>query len=192
MGVRRTLQLHSPQPHANLAACSLHILHHNLRTYTCCITLFFILAAVYYHSQHQSVPYSTMSDSSWHFEAQRGFFSHDNDPETWKFIAVTQPSLGLLGRSYPSDDEYWAKQGGSPGDPAHSKWPRFQHYLTYLNAKNPGQEKYKMLYIVRHGQGVHNVVKEEVGRDEWNVCPAHHRQLNRSLIRLAILGKSLR
>ncbi|KAH3949708.1 hypothetical protein HBH53_085690 [Parastagonospora nodorum] len=109
-----------------------------------------------------------MSDSSWHFEAQRGFFSHDNDPETWKFRAFTQPSLGLLGRSYPTDDEYWAKQGGSPGDPAHSKWPRFQHYLTYLNAKNSGQEKYKMLYIVRHGQGVHNVVEEEVGRDEWN------------------------
>lgn len=49
-----------------------------------------------------------------------------------------------------------------------------------------------MLYIVRHGEGVHNVVEAEVGRDEWNVCSPHHRRYNRSLIRLAILGQSPR
>jgi hypothetical protein len=110
-----------------------------------------------------------MSKTSWHFAAQRGFFTHDDDPESWEFRATTQPSLGLRERSYPSDDEFWAGQGSSHGELSHTQWSRFQYYITALNARNPKNEQYKILYVVRHGQGTHNVKETEVGREEWNV-----------------------
>jgi hypothetical protein len=110
-----------------------------------------------------------MSNSTWQFRAQRGFFSHDNDPESWDFRATTQPGLGLLERSYPSDDAFWTERSEPCGDLADSQWPRLQYYINSLNTKNLGKEQYKLFYIVRHGQGVHNVKEAEVGREEWNV-----------------------
>lgn len=38
------------------------------------------------------------------YSAQRGFFSHDDDPESWDFKATTRAKLGLLERLYPTDD----------------------------------------------------------------------------------------
>jgi hypothetical protein len=110
-----------------------------------------------------------MSKSSWHFAAQRGFFTHDDDPASWEYRATTQPSLGLRERSYPTDDAFWAGQGRAPGILGEINWPRFQHYIKHLNSQNPKSEQYKILFVVRHGQATHNVKKAEVGREEWRV-----------------------
>jgi hypothetical protein len=155
-----------------------------------------ILAAFFaiIYSSYQSifsVTFATMSKSSWHFAAQRGFFTHDDDPASWDFRATTQPSLGLRERSYPTDDDFWAGQGRAPGELGETKWPRFQHYIKHLNSQNPKTDQYKILFVVRHGQGIHNVKETEVGRDEWNVStPVHASTYNAVLTPAEILGKA--
>lgn len=48
-------------------------------------------------------------------------------------------------------------------------WQRFMRHVQHLNKEDLDNKQYKMFYVVRHGQGLHDVKKEEVGRDEWNV-----------------------
>ncbi|KAJ8106123.1 hypothetical protein OPT61_g9748 [Boeremia exigua] len=97
------------------------------------------------------------------YTAQRGFFSHDDDPESWDFRAVTRVDLGLLNRSYPTDsliDESYAQIEST-------QWQRFKQYLEHLNA-NDSTKHYKLLYLIRHGEGFHNVKEKEIGRAEWD------------------------
>jgi hypothetical protein len=42
----------------------------------------------------------------WLFTAQRGFFSHHDEPKSWNFRATTRPSLGFLERRFSSDDDF--------------------------------------------------------------------------------------
>jgi hypothetical protein len=140
-------------------------------THSRCIAISIALLAVIYsfYPRHTfSTVTATMSSLPWQFAAQRSFFTHDDDPESWEFRATTQPSLGLRSRSYPTDDMEIG-QGGLNGHLSDTQWSRFQSYIHYLNAQHPETERYKLLYIIRHGQGVHNVKETEVGREEWNV-----------------------
>jgi hypothetical protein len=138
------------------------------QTYRIAIALVVALSSGLYNYQQRLVPgpttNSTMSEATWHFTAQRGFFSHDDDPASWEFRATTRPSLGLLERSYPTDNN-------SQEGVAQDQWSRFQHYIKSLNNEDPENKRYKLLYLIRHGQGVHNVKETEVGREEWNVRP---------------------
>ncbi|KAF2867154.1 histidine phosphatase superfamily [Massariosphaeria phaeospora] len=109
-----------------------------------------------------------MSASAWSFEAQRGYFSHDHDPESWDFRATTLPSLGLLERNYPTDDNLWAEEGQASEDVNHNQWSRFLRFILHLNEEGSGDKRYKLFIIIRHGQGLHNVKEAEVGREEWN------------------------
>lgn len=109
----------------------------------------------------------TMPQPGWQFSAQRGFFTHDNDIADWKFRATTQPSLGLVDRPYPTDED--SNVGATRDSSSCAQWERFQAYIKSLNNENLENKQYKLFYIVRHGQGVHNVKETEVGRDEWNV-----------------------
>lgn len=52
-----------------------------------------------------------------------------------------------------------------------TQWQRFAQHLRYLN-KNTENKQYKLLYLVRHGEGLHNVKEKEIGRAEWNVSIA--------------------
>lgn len=69
----------------------------------------------------------------------------------------TQPNLGLLGQKYESD---------SPDNGDSSQWERFVGYLTHLNETSSDDTWYKLIYLVRHGTGVHNEVMKAVG-DDW-------------------------
>lgn len=129
-----------------------------------------ILLALGYKAQQRlrTTNIVIMPEPKWQFSAQRGFFTHDNDIADWKFRATTQPSLGLVNRPYPTDED---PNGDATRDPSsRAQWARFQAYIKSLNNESPGNKQYKLFYIVRHGQGVHNVKETEVGRDEWNVC----------------------
>jgi hypothetical protein len=137
---------------------------------TLLITLFGILLAVLYHYWLLCAPTThTMSVAEWKFEAQYGYFSHDHDPESWQFRATTLPSLGLLERKYEIDGDSGAEEGLISGNVTRTQWNRFQRFIQHLNMQDPANKRYKLLYIIRHGQGVHNVKEEEVGRDDWNV-----------------------
>lgn len=124
------------------------------------ITIFVLFVALLV-CIYQSQP-TTMANHAWKYEAMHKFFSHDDDPESWEFRATTRPGLGILQREYPTDAGI---------DPAHqlSNWARLRHYVKSLNKEDPENRRYKMLYIVRHGEGVHNVKEKEVGRQEWDV-----------------------
>lgn len=108
-----------------------------------------------------------MSAAAWIFESQHGYFSHDSDPETWEFRATTRPGLGLVERSFATDDELLKAEGRPSTDV--TQWQRFMRQVQHLNEQDPDNKQYKMFYVVRHGQGIHNVKEKEVGRDEWNV-----------------------
>ncbi|KAH7305432.1 histidine phosphatase superfamily [Stachybotrys elegans] len=66
----------------------------------------------------------------------------------------TLPELGLLDRNY-NDAET---------TPA---WARFATHVRHLNDAAVTGVTYKVLFVVRHGRGVHNVVMEKEGSVEW-------------------------
>lgn len=90
-------------------------------------------------------------------------------------LVLTQPKLGLIDRSYDNEK-------GTNGPLSHSgslsQWLRFETYVRYLNDTSPEGTCYKLLYVLRHGTGVHNVVIEKLKSDKekwdqqeknWNV-----------------------
>jgi hypothetical protein len=111
-------------------------------------------------------PFSPKMTSQRKYTAQHGFFSHDEDPESWEFRATTLVNLGLLERSYPTDL-------ASESLEESTQWERFHRYIRHLNANNANMQ-YKLLYLIRHGEGLHNVKEREVGRAEWDVSFISH------------------
>lgn len=103
---------------------------------------------------------STQQDT-WTFEAQTGFFSHDQDPSDWSFRATTRPQLGLLKRDYPTDESLTWSQSDSP-------WVRFRHYVEQVNLQASPHTRYKVLYLARHGEGIHNVAERQIGKEAWD------------------------
>ncbi|KAM0264304.1 hypothetical protein ACHAQJ_000794 [Trichoderma viride] len=72
---------------------------------------------------------------------------------------TTQPSLGLLNRTYDSDAEQ---------DDDSTQWQRFVRYVDFLNKQSLNGESYKLVYIIRHGLGVHNIFMETISSEAWN------------------------
>lgn len=50
-----------------------------------------------------------------------------------------------------------------------TQWQRFEREIERLNQESPESTIYKLLYIGRHGQGVHNVAEDFYGTQEWDV-----------------------
>ncbi len=99
----------------------------------------------------------------WTFEALPDVFHDLTGIESQTGLKVsTQPSLALISRSYPSDDETTRDS---------SDWARFAAYVKYLNKQADDNVSYKLLYLTRHGLGYHNLKHVELGDDDWNVCP---------------------
>ncbi|KAF2723066.1 phosphoglycerate mutase-like protein [Polychaeton citri CBS 116435] len=99
-----------------------------------------------------------------------GFFEHDRQPTgpDKGFRANTLPGLGILDRHY--DSEIGSSDNLQTGQ---TQWQRFMGYLQHLNQTAPSGTSYKLLYIIRHGEGEHNVKEHEVGRHEWEAKWAH-------------------
>ncbi|KAI1876927.1 uncharacterized protein JN550_000999 [Neoarthrinium moseri] len=79
----------------------------------------------------------------------------------------TLPNLGITGRGYGA-----APEGPSSGEQRPS-WRGFTEYLQGLNERNEHGESYKLLFLIRHAAGVHNIFMEQVGTDAWNDYWAH-------------------
>jgi broad specificity phosphatase PhoE len=90
-----------------------------------------------------------------------GLFVQD-DPATnvsgFDFIAS---NFGLINRSYPSDSS-------CPENAKQTQWQRLAHYINTLNDEAPNNERYALLYIGRHGEGVHNAAETFFGTPAWN------------------------
>jgi hypothetical protein len=131
-------------------------------------TICFALLALTYHYWWQPAPVTkSMSDADWILKAQRGYFSHDHDPESWDFRAKTLPGLGLV------DNITFSTDGTGEGQPQkdipRTQWHRFVRFVQHLNEVDSENKQYKIFYLVRHGQGIHNVKEAEAGREEWDV-----------------------
>ncbi|RSL72327.1 hypothetical protein CEP54_000858 [Fusarium duplospermum] len=98
----------------------------------------------------------------WTFKAEPGIFVEIADiaHQYPQGKVTTQPSLGLIpGQKYPSDD---------PNASDQRDWARLAAYVRWLNETCPENVSYKLLYLTRHGTGVHNKVHAEVGSEAWN------------------------
>lgn len=76
--------------------------------------------------------------------------------------ASTQPALGILKRDYggPNTDPELNEEAGQ-------QWIRFASYITHLNKQHPNDGiSYKLMYVIRHGRGVHNVKMDELKLSE--------------------------
>ncbi|CCT69293.1 related to PMU1-high copy suppressor of ts tps2 mutant phenotype [Fusarium fujikuroi] len=100
--------------------------------------------------------------SKWTFKAQPGIFveladiAHEYPGEK----VTTQPNLGLIpDQKYPSDD---------PDAPDQRDWARLAAYVRWLNENSSDNVSYKVLYLTRHGLGVHNKMHAQVGSEAWN------------------------
>lgn len=75
-------------------------------------------------------------------------------------------NFGLLERNYEAD-------ALSPNRNVDlTQWERFEREVrTTLNREqSPGEQtRYKVLFLGRHGQGVHNVAERRYGTAEWDV-----------------------
>ncbi|AEO63944.1 4924f1e1-a2fa-40e0-8206-9f70fde90898 [Thermothielavioides terrestris] len=101
----------------------------------------------------------TVKAPKFRFTAVLGFFEQDR-PASPPSDATTLPGLGLLDRSYETDDAF------DPRRERHA-WERFAYYLDHLNRVGGGRTVYKLLYAARHGEGYHNVKEAEVGTAAW-------------------------
>ncbi|KAI0867776.1 phosphoglycerate mutase-like protein [Hypoxylon argillaceum] len=95
------------------------------------------------------------------YEVVSGFFEFTEAPTGPSHRATTTPGLGLINRTYPTDEEF---------DPTSEKtqWARFAYFLEQQNKQGTGNTQYKLIYYIRHGEGFHNVKESQVGREEWD------------------------
>lgn len=72
-------------------------------------------------------------------------FQHDQQPvgPASGFRAKTLPQLGIVVREYESDT----------GEDGKLPWERLNDYVHYLNSANPTVDRYKILFVARHGEG---------------------------------------
>lgn len=73
---------------------------------------------------------------------------------------TTRPSLGIIDQQY-SQSEINDR----------SPWVRFSQHLDTLNRNSLAGESYKLVYLIRHGMSVHNLVMEQVGGEAWKASP---------------------
>ncbi|OTA67991.1 phosphoglycerate mutase-like protein [Hypoxylon sp. EC38] len=70
----------------------------------------------------------------------------------------TLPSLGIIKRDYDGP-----KRDSVPNEQSAEQWSRFASYVEYLNHQHLNDGiSYKLIYVIRHGRGVHNVRMDEL------------------------------
>ncbi|KAL6719155.1 putative phosphoglycerate mutase pmu1 [Lecanora helva] len=91
----------------------------------------------------------------------QGFFLQDEPDTDPLSFDYTRAEFGLIDRKYDTDIEF---------DPDRQKtqWQRFEHHLFYLNKNSEPDIHYKLLFLGRHGEGVHNVAENLYGTAAWN------------------------
>ncbi|CAG8075862.1 unnamed protein product [Penicillium nalgiovense] len=88
------------------------------------------------------------------FTTVTGYFLQDDpstDPDTFDY---TKSNFGLIEQHYD----------GHPG--ADSQWQRLNAHIQRLNANDT--KKLKVLFLGRHGEGVHNVAERKYGTKKWD------------------------
>ncbi|KAJ5692944.1 hypothetical protein N7462_002367 [Penicillium macrosclerotiorum] len=96
---------------------------------------------------------------SFSFSTVTGYFLQDDpatDPDTFDYAAV---NFGLISRAYDSTPEDHQND---------TQWQRFAQHIQSLNSTAGPQTRYKVLFLGRHGEGVHNVAERRYGTKAWD------------------------
>ncbi|KAJ5386081.1 hypothetical protein N7509_008622 [Penicillium cosmopolitanum] len=88
-----------------------------------------------------------------------GYFLQDDpstDPDTFDYA---KSNFGLIHRVYGSETENSNK---------YSQWQKFSKEIQRLNSQAEPNTQYKVLFLGRHGEGVHNVAEKRYGTKAWD------------------------
>ncbi|KAI1762388.1 phosphoglycerate mutase-like protein [Hypoxylon sp. FL1150] len=100
-----------------------------------------------------------MAKGTFAYKAVAGYFFHDEE-ETGPNVprAVTRSGMGLINRAYDTDAAF---------DPERKKtqWERFVYFVEHQARQ---EHRYKIIFLIRHGQGYHNLKESQVGLRAWN------------------------
>ncbi|KAK0353100.1 putative phosphoglycerate mutase pmu1 [Friedmanniomyces endolithicus] len=88
-----------------------------------------------------------------------GYFLQDNPTTNASTFDYTATNFGLINRTYPSTDGLTANL---------TQWQKFEAQVNALNAAAPLNTAYKVLFMGRHGEGVHNAAESYYGTPAWN------------------------
>ncbi|MCJ1224604.1 hypothetical protein MMC12_001249 [Toensbergia leucococca] len=90
-----------------------------------------------------------------------GFFQQDDPATNASTFNYSATNFGLINRTYLTDSEY---------DPGHTKtqWQRFEHQVYLYNRESGFCVQYKVFYLGRHGEGIHNAAETFYGTPAWN------------------------
>ncbi|KAI4187546.1 MAG: hypothetical protein L6R41_002734 [Letrouitia leprolyta] len=89
-----------------------------------------------------------------------GYFLQDDPSTIAEDFDFISNDFGLINRDYiPDLPQRRASE---------TQWQRFEREVRRLNAEAGEGVCYKVLYLGRHGQGVHNVAEQRYGREEWD------------------------
>jgi len=86
-----------------------------------------------------------------------GYFLQDDLETDPKYFDYTALNFGL--KVFPNAQEELKTQ-----------WQMFEERVLNLNDFNDPNIQYKVLFLGRHGEGVHNVAEAKYGTQEWDVC----------------------
>lgn len=145
------------------------------------VLLLFIIVSVFasWLIKKNNNPYSNINEITakmkvMQYTAVPGFFLHDEEPEGPVFRAKTRDEFGIKEREYETDRKFWRDFAKLPQEEqearrqgASDQWLRFQYFINHLNKHGQGKAEWKVIYVLRHGEGYHNVKEREVGRAEW-------------------------
>ncbi|KAF7588729.1 hypothetical protein BBP40_005290 [Aspergillus hancockii] len=104
---------------------------------------------------------STPAESHLKFSTVTGYFLQDDpstDPKKFDYVAS---NFGIIPRSYDSDSEF-------DPDGRKTQWERFEHHLHKLNSDSSSETTYRLLFLGRHGEGIHNVAERRYGTELWD------------------------
>ncbi|OJD30834.1 phosphoglycerate mutase [Diplodia corticola] len=140
--------------------------------------LFFttVLLALVFSMGEATQPYDVSSSNTSHinYTTVTGYFLQDDpatDPSTFDY---TKLNLGLINRTYPSDDTFPSPSPSSPSttqatpSTPPTQWQRFAHHVSQLNRHAAPTVRYKVLVMGRHGEGDHNVAEAFYGTPAWD------------------------
>ncbi|KAL8940908.1 MAG: hypothetical protein Q9216_002538 [Gyalolechia sp. 2 TL-2023] len=110
-----------------------------------------------------------------------GYFLQDDPGTVAEDFDFMSKNFGLMTQNYTYDGSGGGGGGGGGGEEVETRstttprtqWQRFEREVQRLNAsaeegEGEGRVLYKVLYLGRHGQGVHNVAEQRYGREEWD------------------------
>ncbi|KAI9845195.1 MAG: hypothetical protein M1838_001835 [Thelocarpon superellum] len=90
-----------------------------------------------------------------------GYFVQDDpatDPSSFRY---NESNFGLIDQRYDTSDS-------ESSDQDTTQWQRFARKVSHLNRQSGARTQYKVLYLGRHGEGVHNVAEDYYGTAAWD------------------------